>query len=207
MDHIYPISARVSGHVVKVNFDDGQFVHQGDVLVQLDPTDYKVAVERAQADYAIRRLTAEAAEYGVPVSSVGSVSANSFRRCRYGKRPGRPGSGAEAGGQRPRHRWSKPKLTAKKLNDDVERYQQLLGKREISQQQFDAGHLLPPPRPTLPSKPAKRRCWPPGPSAAGRNRASTQANAEIQQRARLLRSKWQPPQAKAQSAGCTGAAL
>ena len=41
--HIYPISARVGGQVVKVNFDDGQFVHKGDVLVQIDPTDYKVA--------------------------------------------------------------------------------------------------------------------------------------------------------------------
>ena len=31
--HIYPISARVGGQVIKVNFDDGQFVHKGDVLV------------------------------------------------------------------------------------------------------------------------------------------------------------------------------
>src|SRR5581483_12485686 len=38
--HIYPISARVSGHVIKVNFDDGQVVHKGDVLVVVDPTDY-----------------------------------------------------------------------------------------------------------------------------------------------------------------------
>jgi membrane fusion protein (multidrug efflux system) len=37
--HIYPISARVSGQVVKVNFDDGQVVRQGDVLVVIDPTD------------------------------------------------------------------------------------------------------------------------------------------------------------------------
>ena len=49
--HIYPISARVGGQVIKVNVDDGQFVHKGDVLVQIDPTDYKVALDRAQADY------------------------------------------------------------------------------------------------------------------------------------------------------------
>src|SRR6266567_5749803 len=29
--HIYPISARVGGQVIKVYFDDGQFVHKGDV--------------------------------------------------------------------------------------------------------------------------------------------------------------------------------
>ena len=30
-----------SGQVIKVNFDDGQVVRQGDVLVVIDPTDYK----------------------------------------------------------------------------------------------------------------------------------------------------------------------
>ena len=72
--YIYPISARVSGHVVKVNFDDGQVVHKGDVLVQLDPTDYQVALMRAQADYADSQSNAQAAELGVPVSSVGQCS-------------------------------------------------------------------------------------------------------------------------------------
>src|SRR5271169_4384021 len=72
--HIYPVSARVGGQVIKVNYDDGQFVHQGDVLVQIDPTDYKVAVDRAQADYRDSQASSEAAKYGVPVSSVSSFS-------------------------------------------------------------------------------------------------------------------------------------
>ncbi|MGA2905038.1 MAG: biotin/lipoyl-binding protein, partial [Candidatus Korobacteraceae bacterium] len=72
--HIYAISARVSGQVIKVNFDDGQVVHKGDVLVAIDPTDYTVALERARADYQDSQAQAEAARYGVPVSSVGSSS-------------------------------------------------------------------------------------------------------------------------------------
>ena len=71
--YIYPISARVSGQVVKVNYDDGQLVHKGDVLVQIDPTDYNVAMERARADYEDSQAQAQAAAFGVPVSSVGSV--------------------------------------------------------------------------------------------------------------------------------------
>ena len=47
--HIYPISARVSGQVIKVNFDDGQVVHKGDILVQIDPTDYQVATGSRQS--------------------------------------------------------------------------------------------------------------------------------------------------------------
>src|ERR1035438_8050735 len=70
--HIYPISARVGGQVIKVNVDDGQFVHQGDVIVVTDPTDYKVAVDRATAEYQDAQAGALAAQFGVPISSVGS---------------------------------------------------------------------------------------------------------------------------------------
>ena len=70
--HIYPISARVSGQVIKVNIDDGQMVHKGDVLVVTDPTDYKVALDRAQADYQESQASAQAAQFGVPISSAGS---------------------------------------------------------------------------------------------------------------------------------------
>jgi membrane fusion protein (multidrug efflux system) len=135
--YIYPISARVSGHVTKVNFDDGQFVHKGDVLVQLDPTDYQVAFERAQADYADSQASAQAAEYGVPISSVGSVQQIRSAQADY--------QNAEAGLAAAQKQVTaaqaqvvEAQANAKKLNADVERYQQLLGKREISQQQFDA---------------------------------------------------------------------
>ena len=49
--HIHNISSRVSGTVIAVRVDDNQMVHQGDVLVELDPTDYQVQVDQARADY------------------------------------------------------------------------------------------------------------------------------------------------------------
>jgi membrane fusion protein (multidrug efflux system) len=135
--HIYPVSARVSGHVVKVNFDDGQFVHQGDVLVQLDPTDYQVAFERAQADYADSQANAQAAEYGVPVSSVGSVQ--QIRSAEADMQNAQAGlAAAQKQVNAAQAQVVEAQANAKKLNLDVERYQQLLGKREISQQQFDS---------------------------------------------------------------------
>jgi len=48
--HVNSVSARVSGHVTKLNVDDNQFVQQGTVLVEIDPADYQVAVEQAQAE-------------------------------------------------------------------------------------------------------------------------------------------------------------
>ena len=135
--HIYPISARVGGQVVKVNYDDGQVVHKGDVLVQIDPTDYQVALARAQADYQDAQAQAEAAQFGVPVSSVGSLQPDSFRQRRYGLGASRRNRGPEAGRGRAGPGRRKRKRMPYKLNTDVERYRQLLGKREISQQQFD----------------------------------------------------------------------
>jgi membrane fusion protein (multidrug efflux system) len=35
--HLYPVSARVSGYVVRVNVDDNQWVEKGTVLVEIDP--------------------------------------------------------------------------------------------------------------------------------------------------------------------------
>ena len=46
-----PSTRALAGQVIKVNYDDGQVVRKGDVLVQIDPTDYQVALERAKADY------------------------------------------------------------------------------------------------------------------------------------------------------------
>jgi len=42
--HVGSISARVSGHIVKVNIQDNQYVDAGTVLAEIDPTDYQVAV-------------------------------------------------------------------------------------------------------------------------------------------------------------------
>ena len=46
--HLYPVSARISGYVIKVNVNDNQYVEQGTVLVEIDPKDYEVAVARAR---------------------------------------------------------------------------------------------------------------------------------------------------------------
>ncbi|HEY3899256.1 MAG TPA: HlyD family secretion protein [Chthoniobacter sp.] len=47
--HVHPISARIAGTVEKVLVDDNQFVKTNDVLVQLDPRDNEVALEKARA--------------------------------------------------------------------------------------------------------------------------------------------------------------
>ena len=48
--HVHSISTRVSGTVIEVAVDDNEVVKKGQVLVRLDPRDFQVAVDKAQAD-------------------------------------------------------------------------------------------------------------------------------------------------------------
>src|SRR5579863_2037356 len=44
-----PIGTRIAGTVIAVHVQNDQFVHKGEVLVELDPRDNQVAVEQARA--------------------------------------------------------------------------------------------------------------------------------------------------------------
>jgi membrane fusion protein (multidrug efflux system) len=57
--HIITVSARVPGHVEKVYVSDNQWADEGDVLVGLDPRDYQVSLDMAQAALASARATVE----------------------------------------------------------------------------------------------------------------------------------------------------
>src|SRR5580658_7157967 len=72
--HLYPVSARVSGYVTKVNVGDNQFVQKGTVLVEIDPKDYEVAIEQAKANLANAEATAQALNISVPITDVTSSS-------------------------------------------------------------------------------------------------------------------------------------
>jgi len=50
--HVIPIGPQVAARVSAVNVVDNQFVNKGDVIIELDPTDYKAAVEQAQGNLA-----------------------------------------------------------------------------------------------------------------------------------------------------------
>lgn len=67
--HINPISARISGQVTRVNFEENQLVKAGTVLVEIDRTDYQVAVDRAEADYANALAAVRAARVSVPITA------------------------------------------------------------------------------------------------------------------------------------------
>jgi membrane fusion protein, multidrug efflux system len=134
--HINSVSARVSGHVIKLNVQDNQYVQAGTVLVEIDPADYQLAYDKAKADYADARAAALAAGVNVPITSIstsGQVSATEADV-----------NSARAGIEVALHQYqaAKAQLQQAEANDvkaqnDLGRYKQLISKQEISQQQFD----------------------------------------------------------------------
>jgi membrane fusion protein (multidrug efflux system) len=50
--HIVQVAPQVPAQVIALHIDDNELVRQGDLLVELDPTDYQVALAQAQAQLA-----------------------------------------------------------------------------------------------------------------------------------------------------------
>src|SRR5215468_3902906 len=72
--HLYPVSSRISGYVLKVNVGDNEYVQKGAVLVEIDPKDYEVALAQARANLANAEATAQSLNITVPITSVNTTS-------------------------------------------------------------------------------------------------------------------------------------
>src|SRR6185503_19859801 len=72
--HITHVAARVAGTVTKVNGKENQYVEADTVLVELDPRDYQVAVDRARAELADAQANASGAATGIPLTQVSTES-------------------------------------------------------------------------------------------------------------------------------------
>jgi membrane fusion protein, multidrug efflux system len=46
------LTSRVDGQIVKINFSEGQLVHAGDVVAEIDPRPYRAALDQAQGQLA-----------------------------------------------------------------------------------------------------------------------------------------------------------
>src|SRR5215831_18405124 len=46
------VRSRVDGQIIKINFQEGQYVHQGDSLAEIDPRPFQVQLEQAEGQLA-----------------------------------------------------------------------------------------------------------------------------------------------------------
>ncbi|MGA8869826.1 MAG: HlyD family secretion protein [Candidatus Acidiferrales bacterium] len=134
--HLQPLSARISGYILKVNVDDNQHVHKGDVLVEIDPRDYQTALDQARANLASAQATARSLNINVPVTSINTTSQVSSSQADV--------DDAQAGivAALQQHDAAQAQLLEAQANNqkaqnDLVRYKQLVDKQEISQQLYD----------------------------------------------------------------------
>ncbi|MGC2750805.1 MAG: HlyD family secretion protein, partial [Candidatus Acidiferrum sp.] len=134
--HLYPVSARISGYVVKVNVGDNQWVKQGDVLVEIDPKDYEVAVAQAQANLDSAMATAQSLNITVPITSVNtasqlkSTSSDIVNASAGITAAQRQLTSAHA-------QLEEAEANDVRAQDDLHRYKLLVDKREVAQQVYD----------------------------------------------------------------------
>jgi len=134
--HLYPVSARISGYVIKVNVDDNQYVKQGDVLVEIDPKDYEVAVEQAQANLTSAEATADSLNITVPITSVSTSSQLSFSASDV-QNANAGIIAAEAQLTAAHAQLQQAEANDVKAQDDLVRYKALVDKREVADQVYD----------------------------------------------------------------------
>jgi membrane fusion protein, multidrug efflux system len=134
---LYQVSSRITGQVIKVYVDDNQKVQIGQPIAEIDPKDYQVALEQAQANLASAQAAALQATVNVPITSTTTTTSTNTTSSDV------QGTAASVEQARKQEQASEARVAEAKANAlkshlDVERYTPLVEKDVISKQQFDA---------------------------------------------------------------------
>jgi membrane fusion protein (multidrug efflux system) len=86
--HIDPLSSRINGTVIQVHAEDNDRVKAGELLVEIDPRDYEVAVAQARArlELAIAQFASAKQDYAAALANVREDDADNFRAQRDAQR-------------------------------------------------------------------------------------------------------------------------
>ena len=135
--HLIQVSSRISGQVLKVEVEENQVVKRDDVIAELDPADYQVAVENAEAMLASAQANAAAANVNVPITT---VNTGSNLRSASADVSGTVASVEQSQQQleAAHARVTQAQANSTKAQADLERYKPLVEKDVISKQQYDA---------------------------------------------------------------------
>jgi membrane fusion protein (multidrug efflux system) len=135
--HLIQVSSRINGQVLKVDVEENQVVKAGDTIAELDPADYQVAVENAQAMLASAQANAAAANVAVPITTINTGSNLTSA--------GADVSGTVAGVEQAQQQFDaaharviQAQANLTKAQSDLDRYRPLVEKDVISKQQWDA---------------------------------------------------------------------
>lgn len=134
--HTDSISARISGFVIGAYVEDTYYVKKGQVLVDLDPRDYLVALEQARANLAQAEASVRAQTPNVPITTTTQSTAVATSQLAVDSATANVAAAEQS------YRSALADLTQAEANAanataEEERYRQLVVKQEISREIYD----------------------------------------------------------------------
>ena len=86
--HIDPLSSRINGTVISVHAEDNDRVKAGELLVEIDPRDFEVAVAQAKArvELAVAQVASAKQDYAAALANTRETDADNFRAQRDAQR-------------------------------------------------------------------------------------------------------------------------
>ena len=134
--HLNGITARIDGVVKAVHVEENQSVRAGDLLVELDPRDYEVALEQAQAQLLKAQAEVRAENPNLPITQ--STSQTSISTSQSEVLNAEAGvAAAERDQAAALSRLQEVEANNVKAQADVVRYKALVDKNEVARSQYD----------------------------------------------------------------------
>ena len=134
--HLNPIASRIDGTILAVHADDNQAVQTGQLLVELDPSDDRIALQQAQAQYDQAEAQLHASHPNLPITRINNQNDLTSQQAEV--------VASEAALAAAQHDLDSAVAKLKEsqaVNDrnqaDFVRYQTLYNKQEVSRADFD----------------------------------------------------------------------
>ncbi len=134
--HLNSISTRVSGIVTAVHVTENQNVKQGDLMIELDPADYEIAVKRAEDN--LLQAQAQIRADAPSVSITATTSGTEISSSRAGIASAEAGlAAAQQDYQAQLSRIAEAEANNARAQADVQRFAALVAKDEVSREDYD----------------------------------------------------------------------
>jgi membrane fusion protein (multidrug efflux system) len=134
--HLNGITARIDGDVKAVHVEENQSVQAGDVLVELDPRDYEVAVEQARAQLLKAQAGERAENPNLPITQSTSQTSVSTTKSEVANAEAAVAA-AERDQLAAQSRVLEVQANNGKAQADVARYKALVDKNEVARAEYD----------------------------------------------------------------------
>jgi membrane fusion protein, multidrug efflux system len=134
--HLNGISARIAGTITSVLVDENQSVKAGDLVAEIDPADYQLALNQARAQFVQKQTEIRVQNPNIPIVTTSSQTSIETARADVATAEAAVAS-AERDYVAAQGRLREAQANDLKAQQDLGRYKELVGKDEIARQIYD----------------------------------------------------------------------